>query len=204
VNRSPGSFVGACMHRRQLPLAFECPRSIDEMPTRADGRQRWCDDCRRVVHDLSLYGEVEAREMLRKKAAESVCVTYRFDERGAVQFRRTMLDRLGVALASAALLASAGCIGFAEMEIESQEPDVEQRTWVVTPARELKPKPPPSTPAPEVETFDLPLIDLELTIDDFGMSRGRMGGIVSRSVLNPEELDRHMGFSTIVEQAASQ
>lgn len=130
------SRVRASMHRHQLPLAFECSRSLSGMPARAGGRQRWCDGCARIVHDLSAHSEAEARALLRD-ASEQLCVAYRVDAGGQVQFgRRTLLDRVGAAVASAALLATAGCIGLPDREVASPEPEIDAQTWV-----ELEPEP---------------------------------------------------------------
>lgn len=193
------------MHRRQLPLAFECPRSLEEMPVRAEGRQRWCDGCRQFVHDLSMYGEIEARKLLRKKAGEQLCVAYRFDDRGAVQFRRTMLDRVGVALASAALVASAGCVGFVEMEVESQEPEAERQTWVVVPDRQPEPEPAPSSSGSDVDGFELPIVEFDPPTDDVE-PRLILGGIPIRYEISPEEIERRLDLErkAIVEMAASE
>lgn len=106
------------MHRRQLPLAYECRRDVAAMPARGEGRERWCDGCEKSVHDLSMYSETEARALMRESGGQ-LCIAYRADARGEVQFRRTMLDRLGMALASAALLLSAGCIRPVDMKVES-------------------------------------------------------------------------------------
>lgn len=105
------------MHRRQLPLAFACSRNLDDMPTRAGGRERWCDSCEQRVHDLSQLSEVEALELLRRRGAEGLCIAFAIDEREQVVFRRSRLDRIGVALASLALLLSSGCSGLVQLDL---------------------------------------------------------------------------------------
>lgn len=109
------------MHRRQLPLAFACSRNLDDMPKRAGGRERWCDSCERRVHDLSQLSEVEARKLLRRRGADGLCVAFAFDEREQVVFRRSRLDRIGVALASLALLLSSGCSGLVQLDLATIE-----------------------------------------------------------------------------------
>jgi hypothetical protein len=112
------------MRSHQLPLAFECSRSLAEMPARAGGRQRWCDGCARTVHDLSLHSEAEARALL-EVASEQLCVAYRVDARGVVQFgRRPLRDRMQAALASTALLVAAGCVGAPDRAMPSQLPEL--------------------------------------------------------------------------------
>jgi hypothetical protein len=149
------------MHRRQLPLAFQCPRETTDMPVRAGGRERWCEGCERTVHDLSQRSEAEARALLRRRSSAKVCVSYEVDARGKVLFRRTKLDRLGVALASAALLAT-GCIGFISPELELDHPEYDEGSWVVTPSCEPAPAQPNFTPVVEAD-FELdPELDLHL------------------------------------------
>jgi hypothetical protein len=99
------------VHRRQLPLVFQCSRDLQQMPARAGGRERWCEGCKQTVHDLSQHSESEARALLRRSA--SPCIAYAFDAAGHVQFRRTRLDRVGVALTSLALLVSLGTGAYA-------------------------------------------------------------------------------------------
>jgi hypothetical protein len=89
------------------------------MPTRAGGRERWCEGCERTVHDLSQHSESEARALLRRSA--SPCVAYAFDAAGRVQFRQTRLDRVGVTLTSLALLVSLGTVSYAwPLDVEAR------------------------------------------------------------------------------------
>jgi hypothetical protein len=188
---SGSSAVGiAPMHRRQLPLAFQCPRETTDMPVRAGGRERWCEGCERTVHDLSQRSEAEARALLRRRSAK-VCVSYEVDGRGKVLFRRTKLDRLGVALASAALLAT-GCIGFISPELELDHPEYDEGSWVVTPSCEPAPAQPKFTPVVEAH-FELdpefdsdPVLDLPL---DPGLRMGHRGEI-ARDHARVRELER--------------
>jgi hypothetical protein len=74
-------------------------------------------------------------------------------------FRSTVLDRVAVALASAALLIAAGCVGFDELVVEVPDPELELDVdaWVAIPSCEPEPQPPTSTPVPK--TFELPTLE---------------------------------------------
>jgi hypothetical protein len=102
---------------------------------------------------------VQARALLRGGGDERPCVAYRVDARGEVMFRKTVLDRVGVALASAALMVAAGCVGFDELEIEVPDPELELDVddYVAVPSCEPEPQPPTSTPVPK--TFELPTLE---------------------------------------------
>jgi hypothetical protein len=82
-----------------IELAFRCP-VVDRGGLRdVDGR-RWCDTCRREVHDLTEATEAEARARLAAEAG-STCATVRTDRDGRVLFRA----------AAAATLLAAACAG---------------------------------------------------------------------------------------------
>ncbi len=130
---------------------------------RLEGRQRWCEGCRQVVHDLSMYDEAEVRKLLRESMGR-VCVAYRFDDRGTVQFRRTMRARVGVALASVAL---AGCVGKPKAELQAP-------------------------PDPEVYAFEQP--PLEEAIREFGRARTAMGVVGRHVGLTPDAIDHRVGL----------
>ena len=108
------------------------------MPLRAGGRERWCTDCERIVHDLSAHTQAEARALLRD-ASEPMCVAYRVRADGEVQFRRTVLDRVGAVLASAAMRTTAECVSLVELEKQAPEPEAEIE--VVVSSREPEPEP---------------------------------------------------------------
>ena len=57
---------------------------------RRDGDGRRCDRCATTVVDLSALTERDARQLLeraRKSACDSICVRYRVDGEGQVEFR---------------------------------------------------------------------------------------------------------------------
>jgi hypothetical protein len=143
------------MHQRRLPLAYSCPQSLDGMP-RISEAERWCSICRKRVHELSNLRESEARRLLRAgKKRGRMCVNYRVDDRGRVQFRdrpapgrgRRALALSGLALA--VTVAASGCVGFESEEITQPE-EYAPAYWADSsfePLRvEVPPPPPPPTP----------------------------------------------------------
>jgi hypothetical protein len=143
------------------------------MPIRAAGRERWCEGCERPVHDLSQHSEVEARALLRRSAAP--CVAYSFDAAGRVQFRRTQLDRVGVALTSLALLVSLGTGAYA-WQLDPDTLEVEARVTQLDPGcsgRFELPEPEPE-PEPDVTIF-----------------MGEMDDSVDGVLLQPQSFVRH-------------
>jgi hypothetical protein len=145
------------------------------MPARAGGRQRWCDGCARTVHDLSLHSEAEARALL-ERTREPLCVAYRVDASGVVQFgRHPLRGRIQAALASTALLITAGCVGAPDRGMPSQLPELDVQ---------------------DVQT-DSPWIvfDLVPEPEDLELSPTRLGGLDSSSVgPGPTEIDRRWGL----------
>lgn len=174
------------MHRRQLPLAFACSRNLADMPTRAGGRERWCESCEQRVHDLSQLREVEARALLRRRGAEGLCIAFAIDEREQVVFRRSRLDRIGVALASLALLLSSGCSGLVQLDLAALTVDpgcasVQRRNM---------------TPVDQASRFELPAREAER---DVTIWMGEMDD-VDADVLLPKNLGyrvSHGGYRLI-------
>jgi hypothetical protein len=60
-----------------------CSESLDRMERSANAR--YCERCRRKVHDLSSMTRRQARRFL--EAADDVCVSYAYDDDGNVEFR---------------------------------------------------------------------------------------------------------------------
>jgi hypothetical protein len=95
------------MHRDQLHIASPC--SADWGAMRGDGTRRFCDQCRKHVHDLSAMTEKDAAALVAENA--SICVRYTASAEGAVRHsaprsRWSKLLAIGAALVSTPALAS--------------------------------------------------------------------------------------------------
>src|SRR5690606_33166545 len=95
--------------RRRLPILEPCTADWSAMQALDDAR-RHCEQCRLDVHDLQAMTEAQARALVR---GGGVCVRYRYDARGHIQFadsdpRGTSLGWAAIA-AAASLLALVGC-----------------------------------------------------------------------------------------------
>jgi hypothetical protein len=109
------------MNRSDLPIVSPC--GVDWRGMKAvDVEKRFCDDCKKHVHDLSQMSRVEARALLAAPSTEGLCVRYLYDERGEILFadqprlvpasRLLALKRMvAAATLAAAPLGLAACMG---------------------------------------------------------------------------------------------
>lgn len=72
------------MKRTDLEIASPCTQDWNTMT--AEGKKRFCDQCKKHVHDLSQMSEPEARAVLDAPPAEGLCVRYLYDAFGNVLF----------------------------------------------------------------------------------------------------------------------
>src|SRR5690349_181738 len=82
-----------------LPIAEPCHEDWDAMEPRERGR--FCASCKKDVHDLSAMTEDEARDFLRVRAGTRLCVNYRHDPAGRIQFRAAAVAALAVSAIAA-------------------------------------------------------------------------------------------------------
>ncbi len=99
----------------EVPIASPCGVDWSTM-TRREANKRFCDACKKHVHDLSSMDESEARALLEAPATEGLCVRYLADARGRVTFRPDVpSDRLRrasmLAVAITAPLGLTACMG---------------------------------------------------------------------------------------------
>ena len=73
------------MKRADLPIESPCSANWSTM-TR-DGQKRFCDACKKHVHDLSAMSPAEARGVLDAPRARDLCVRYLYDDEGNILFR---------------------------------------------------------------------------------------------------------------------
>lgn len=104
------------MHQSDIEIPEPCSEDWDSMTPNERGR--YCDSCRKTVHDLSGMTEADARRVLEE---DDVCVTFEVNERGLVLFEPapivplSRLTRKLPAVAAAGLsLALAACAPHAE------------------------------------------------------------------------------------------
>lgn len=72
------------MKRTDLDIASPCTQDWNTMTT--EGKKRFCDACKKHVHDLSQMSEPEARAVVDAPPAEGLCVRYLYDAFGNVLF----------------------------------------------------------------------------------------------------------------------
>lgn len=100
------------VHRRQLPLAYQCEGFVPAEGSAGDGG--FCERCQQQVHDVSAMREPELRRLLAKHAGGTVCLAYRVDDRGRVRLRPEPAWAQWQPLAVGALaLLLAACAGLA-------------------------------------------------------------------------------------------
>jgi hypothetical protein len=107
------------MNKNEIPIASPCGQDWRSMKPGQKGR--YCDACKKTVHDLSAMTRREARALLAAPPTEGLCVRYLYDAHGDIAFRDTVpagsLVRAKRALAAAAALALpmslAACMGAA-------------------------------------------------------------------------------------------
>jgi hypothetical protein len=139
------------MHRKQLPIASSCGEDWDAM--RGDEQRRHCERCAHDVVNLSAMTEPEARALFasRPKAA-TLCVRYRSDSGGRVQFRPdgsgrsdARLARRAPSLAAAGLASMLACAAPALADTSPPEPPhatAPDGTPAPKPSKPPKPKKP--------------------------------------------------------------
>ena len=90
-----------------------------------DGQKRFCDACKKHVHDLSSMSPAEARAVLDAPRSRDLCVRYLYDDEGNILFRpsydlvpASMLARARRFVTAAGVLALPltlnACMGAAE------------------------------------------------------------------------------------------
>lgn len=138
-------------------ISSPCDEDWDRMHPAADGSRRFCDRCRKDVHDLSALGPEQARALLAG-ATQPICISYEHRE-GELVFappRSNLVPLARLARAASLSLALAACDGN-EPEIAGEIVDepllIEQEgVRVEIPARPPAPPPPQAEPCePEVE-----------------------------------------------------
>jgi hypothetical protein len=104
------------MRANDIPIASPC--TVDWRTMKPSDTKRFCETCKKHVHDLSSMTKVDARALLASPPTEGLCVRYLFDARGEIVFRpipATMLSRakrFATAAAAVSLpMAIAACSG---------------------------------------------------------------------------------------------
>jgi hypothetical protein len=104
------------MHAREIPISTPC--GADWRTMKPSDTKRFCDTCKKHVHDLSAMTRGEAQAVLASPPVEGLCVRYLRDAHGDIVFRQgpiapTLLvraRRIALVAAAAALpMAMAAC-----------------------------------------------------------------------------------------------
>jgi hypothetical protein len=118
------------MRATEIPIASPC--GADWRTMKPSDRTRFCDACKKHVHDLSAMSAPEARALLASPPTEGLCVRYLYDAHGDIVFRSapvppTMLVRARRAAVSAAAvafpMALAACMGAPARPLPAVAPD---------------------------------------------------------------------------------
>ena len=75
---------------RVTDIAIESPCGADWQTMKPGDKKRFCDTCKKHVHDLSAMTRDEARVVLGSRPTEGLCVRYLYDTYGDVVFRDTI------------------------------------------------------------------------------------------------------------------
>lgn len=126
---------------------------------RGHGAERFCEQCSTAVHDLSQMTKLEAQVFLARRGGQRVCVRYRADAEGNLQFRPAPPVRPMLALAALGL-GLAACTGYVEadaMETPEDALTCEDGSGYTIPFAEtsMEPETVPET-VPETETVPQP------------------------------------------------
>jgi hypothetical protein len=108
------------MHASDIPIATPC--GADWRTMKPTDTKRFCDACKKHVHDLSAMTKAEARAVLASPPIEGLCVRYLHDVHGDIVFQQgpiapTLLvraKRMAMVAAAAALpmtMAACGTFG---------------------------------------------------------------------------------------------
>ena len=72
---------------KRADLRIDSPCSADWSTMTREGQKRFCDACKKHVHDLSAMTPAEARAVLDAPRAKELCVRYLYDDQGNILFR---------------------------------------------------------------------------------------------------------------------
>lgn len=150
------------MHRDQIRISEPC--TVDWETMHGDAKRRFCDQCRKHVHNLSAMSEPEAQQVIGQG---NVCVRFRYDAQGNVRHtRHGRLARavaLGTALFGAIPALAAPAVRPAEETGAAREPGLLERVLqraqalIAEPEEEKMlmgdigmPEPPPPPPPPVI------------------------------------------------------
>jgi hypothetical protein len=73
------------MRATEIPIASPCGQDWRTM--KPSDTARFCDSCKKHVHDLSAMTPADARSLLSSPPTEGLCVRYLYDARGDIVFR---------------------------------------------------------------------------------------------------------------------
>jgi hypothetical protein len=139
---------------RATDIHIESPCGADWQSMKPGDRKRFCDACKKHVHDLSAMSKDEAREVLSSPPTEGLCVRYLYDAHGDVVFRDTPMPAsfLSRAKRFAALTLPMGLAACSGAMADTPPPPVPMMGAVACPMPDPPPAPTGSAIAPTPPT----------------------------------------------------
>jgi hypothetical protein len=83
--RSARSARSSSMRATEIPIASPC--GADWSTMKPSDKTRFCDACKKHVHDLSAMTSTDARALLASPPTEGLCVRFLYDAHGDIVFR---------------------------------------------------------------------------------------------------------------------
>jgi hypothetical protein len=99
------------MLANDLPIASPC--GADWRTMKPSDTKRFCDACKKHVHDLSSMTEAEAQRLMETPPTEGLCVRYLYDARGVIAFRPAPIPASLLVRAKRAAWSAAGVAALA-------------------------------------------------------------------------------------------
>jgi hypothetical protein len=135
------------MRTTDIPIASPC--GADWRTMKPSDTKRFCDSCKKHVHDLSAMTAGDARALLASPPTEGLCVRYLYDAHGDIAFRGaplppSMLSRAKRVARVAAGVALPVALAACSSAVNEEPPQMTTMGVVACP---MPPAPPPTPSA---------------------------------------------------------
>jgi hypothetical protein len=131
------------MRTTDIPIASPC--GADWRAMKPSDTKRFCDACRKHVHDLSAMTPEDARALLASPPTEGLCVRYLYDAHGDVVFRGAPLLPTGI-LVRARRVAKVAAAAMLPMALAACSSAMQEEPLPMTMGAVACPLPPPPPP----------------------------------------------------------